>query len=353
MLNYRIIALLLIGFVGISVKTFAQIVIDTNVGEQTIIYYDSIRKRPLKTEIWYPTPEAITPDNNASASLPFVLKPTVRNASLQNIKHPLILLSHGTGGNRFSLAWLAYDLVKRGYMIVAVDHWGNTFDNKIPEQFVKGWERPQDLSFVLTQLLNDTLLRKNIDENKIGAAGFSLGGYTVIALAGGEIEFTLLKKYSQTKQGKKEMTIPEFGDLSKLIADPLIEESYKHCPPLKDNRIKAVFAVAPAMGQGFESEKQMENITNPVYIVGIENDHIAPVTSNATHYHDLIQGSTYYVIKGDAGHYVVLNVAKDELKKEAKLYYTDPLTVDRTAIHEDISIKALAFFQKALQKNEK
>jgi len=334
---------------GYAVHINAQVSEKINIGEKTITFNDSLRKRPLKTEIWYPTKDVLTNLNNATADFPFVLQPTVRNASLTNKKCPLILLSHGTGGSRLALAWLAYNLVQKGFIVAAVDHWGNTYDNKIPEQFVKPWERPQDISFVLTQLLNDTLYRKNIDANKIGAAGFSLGGYTVIALAGGQMDLQSLNKFAKTKEGKQEMTIPEYGDLSKLFAKPEIETSYKNCPDLKDNRIKAFFAIAPAIGQSFETEKQFGKITNPVYIVGIENDKIAPVIYNALQYHNLIKNSEYYLVSGNASHYVMLNVAKDELKKEAKIYYQDVSGVDRQAIHELISAKAIEFFQKSLK----
>lgn len=337
--------LILLSITCLSSNLFAQ----ANVGQQTVMYHDSLRSRPLKTEIWYPTNDSITPNNNATASLPFILKPTVRNGSFVNKKLPLILLSHGSGGNRLSLAWLAYNLVKNGFIVVGVDHWGNTYDNKIPDQFVKAWERPQDISFVLTQLLKDSLYKKNVDENRIGVAGFSLGGYTVIALAGAQLDVNLLLKFADTPQGHKEGTTAEYGDLTKLMRETSVEESFKRCPDLKDNRIKAFFAIAPAIGQGFGSEKQMERITNPVFIVGLEGDKVTPINTNALHYHTLIKNSSYHLITGKAGHYSILNEAKDELLREAKIYYKDAKGVNRATIHDDISQFAIGFFQKILQ----
>ena len=114
------------------------------------------------------------------------------------------MISHGTGGGRLTLEWLADILVQNGFMVAAVDHWGNTFDNKIAIDFVTPWERPQDISFVLTALLKDPLFGPEIDQNRIGAAGFSIGGYTVLALAGGRLDFEALKNYTNTSPGKKE-----------------------------------------------------------------------------------------------------------------------------------------------------
>jgi predicted dienelactone hydrolase len=113
-------------------------------------------------------------------------------------RFPLVMISHGTGGSRFSLEWLAQSLVKSGFVVAAVDHWGNTYNNKIPLQFFEIWQRPQDISFVITKLLSDRDLNKIIDSHKIGAAGFSAGGYAVIALAGGVADFKTALNYYRT-----------------------------------------------------------------------------------------------------------------------------------------------------------
>lgn len=122
-----------------------------NVGEQTIIYTDDMRERPVKTQVWYPT----TDKDMKDTELPFLLSPTVKNAAFVKKKHQLIVLSHGTGGNRLSLSWLAIELAKNGYIVLTPDHWGNTLDNKIPDYFVRFWERPLDISFLLTSFLQD------------------------------------------------------------------------------------------------------------------------------------------------------------------------------------------------------
>jgi predicted dienelactone hydrolase len=48
-----------------------------------------------------------------------------------------------------------------------------------------------DLSFLLNYLLSQSGFARYIDENNIGAIGFSLGGYSVLALAGAEIDYDL------------------------------------------------------------------------------------------------------------------------------------------------------------------
>jgi predicted dienelactone hydrolase len=166
---------LLSGFIFFIINySFSQ----SNIGERTFDFMDTSRNRQIITEIWYPTDDILIASDKANS--PFVRDYTIRNGHLPTIKYPLIIMSHGTGGSRFTLEWLAQALVKKGFIVAAVDHWGNTFDNKIPLEFVKPWERPLDISFALTSLLNNAELKLIIDTSKIGAAGFHLEGILLL-----------------------------------------------------------------------------------------------------------------------------------------------------------------------------
>lgn len=317
-----------------------------NVGEQTIVYTDSTRNRLIKTEIWYPTNE-IDSTFEKKTELPFILNPTIRNAVFVKQYFPLILLSHGTGGNRFGLAWLAIALAKQGYIVVAPDHWGNTYDNKIPEYFVRYWERPLDISFLITQILNDTSLSQYVDKEKIGVVGFSFGGYTSLALAGAELNCNLLKTISKTDLGKKEFNIPELGDLRNLI-DKIPCDNIQGS--FKDNRIKVAVALSPALGLGFDNIDQVKSINSPILIIGAESDEIAPINTNAEHYHKLIPNSIYLKLEGEVGHYIFLNSGNNSLIKEAKKYYRDDKTINRETIHRNVEKVIIMFFENALNK---
>ncbi|PSR53873.1 hypothetical protein AHMF7605_10270 [Adhaeribacter arboris] len=144
-----------------------------NIGQRTLQLQDESRHRPIVTEVWYPTPDSLQKSDKVFS--PFIRRYTVRNGRLPTGKRPLIMLSHGTGGGRLTLEWLAQGLVQNGFIVAAVDHWGNTYENKIPLEFLKPWERPLDISFALTALLQNSEFSKVIDPQKIGAAGFSFG----------------------------------------------------------------------------------------------------------------------------------------------------------------------------------
>jgi predicted dienelactone hydrolase len=187
-------------FLLFSINSYSQSGDYPFIGERTIRFVDSSRNRPLVTEIWYPTTDSIKAGDQSYS--PFKRNYTVRNGKLPSGRFPLIMISHGTGGSRFSLEWLAQSLVKHGFVVAAVDHWGNTYNNKIPLQFFEIWQRPQDISFVITQLLTNSDFNELINTDEIGAAGFSAGGYTVIALAGAVADFKTALTYYRTA-GKK------------------------------------------------------------------------------------------------------------------------------------------------------
>lgn len=317
-----------------------------NVGEKSFAFTDNSRNRLVKVEMWYPTNET-DQKGELKTDLPFILSPTIRDAKFINSKSPLIILSHGSGGNRFSLAWLAISLAKEGYFVAAPDHWGGTFDNIIPAYYIRYWERPLDISFVITTILSDTSMSSYIDPERIGVAGYSFGGYTSLALAGADIDCSILKKNAKTAQGKKEFYIPQLGDLRKIIDTVACN---KNQTKFKDKRIKAFVAFAPGLGLGFESVEQTKNVNAPVLIFAAANDKVAPLNTNAIMYHKLIPSSKYILLQEKTSHYVFLNEADETLMKEAKQLFTDDKSINRKEIHKTIAGEVFDFFELYMKK---
>lgn len=328
--------LLFLGF-----HSFAQ----TSIGERTFHFNDSSRNRPVVTELWYPTTDWVVAGDRYTT--PFLRRYTVRDGRLPSGKFPLILLSHGTGGTRLDQEWLAQTLVENGFIVAAVDHWGNTYDNKIPREFVHPWERPLDISFALTTLLADPAIGQVIDGNRIGVAGFSYGGSTVLMLAGAIADYpTMIRRYKTID--RKELDLPKMPGMIALLDDSILLIRIHHLPILKDPRIRAFFAISPGMGPGFVSPRQMTGIDKPVFIVGSQSDSIAPVRTNAANYHHLIAGSGYYEFPGRTGHYVMLGEANSQLKKNWPTGFLDDPSVDRHAVHLKVDSLAVDFFKTNL-----
>ncbi|HEX5113324.1 MAG TPA: hypothetical protein VFV79_10780 [Saprospiraceae bacterium] len=303
-----------------------------SIGQTTITFVDESRSRKLVTELWYPTKDQATPPESKVERDVFKPYYAIRDAKPTAKKFPLILLSHGTGGGRLTLSWLATGLAKEGFIVAAVDHWGNTFDNPIPEYFIKFWERPQDLSFILTNLLKNSNWSAFIDEQRVGAVGFSLGGYTVISSAGGKMDCRLLTTFTETEEGKKEANIPEMPGLLERFKVSDFSEDYDVVKEkLHDSRIKCIVAMCPAIGQGFD-KNGLSGIKIPVLIVGAQMDSIAPVKTNASYYAQYISGARLELL--NAGHYTFLNECTDFGREVASVICSDAESIDRQAIHD-------------------
>ncbi|HZI25146.1 MAG TPA: alpha/beta fold hydrolase [Chryseolinea sp.] len=316
----------------------------TQVGQRTFLFEDTSRSRKLVTEVWYPTTETAKEENQ----IPFIRMATARDAAISKGRFPLILFSHGTGGGRLTVEWFCAGLAANGFIVAAVDHFGNTFDNPIPIEFAKFWERPQDIRFILDRLLESDVA-SSVNINSIGMAGFSLGGYTSIAVAGAQMDYEALVAYTKTERGKKEADIPEMPGLISMLDQAEMHALFKKAPPLHDARIKSVFVMSPALGQGFPSKENFKNVSVPVYIVVAGNDQICPMETNAKHYAAQIRSAQCKVVGEKAGHYVFLNEAKEGLKSEAPVFFQDAAGVDRHAVHEQTLSQAVDHFRKTLK----
>lgn len=320
-----------------------------HIGQKSVTYVDESRNRPLLTEVWYPTldqPKETTSKGNQKEL--FKTVETVRGGEIVEGKHPLLLVSHGTGGNRFSLTWFIEKMVKEGYIVVSLDHYGNSTFNKIPREFVKWWERAIDVQYVLTQILKDKQIGAKVDTSRIGGVGFSLGGYTNIALAGGYVDRSVRENQSEEDR-KMPPEFPETDEIIDFEKDSLIVSSYNiYKNKVKDNRIKAFFVMAPAIGFGFHSKKQTEAITAPLFIVAGKGDKNTPLENNAINYHHLIENSKLHLYDENVGHYVFLNEPTEFGKQVAPAITIDHPKVDRKEIHEKTLELALGFFEEHL-----
>ena len=314
----------------------------------------------LLTSIWYPAaataaeqPQFIGPPNapfalagSAVPDAPFVAAPA---------KFPLILLSHGTGGSALMMAWLGTALASHGFIAVAVNHPGN---NALEDYTIQGfslwWERAKDLSTLIDLLLADPTFGPHIDSNRIGAAGFSLGGFTMIEIAGGLGELSRYQDFCNSPR-KDGMCIdpPEFPNLLAKISElaktdsefqvALGEAAKSH----RDPRVRAVFAIAPAIGPAFSVES-LEKISIPTTIVAGTADTNVPPDTSAKFFAAHIRGAKLTLFTG-VGHYTFLATCAELGRRNRPDLCVDPAGVLRDDIHNQTAALAVSFFSSALK----
>jgi predicted dienelactone hydrolase len=336
--------------------------VDATVGMVRRHFVDTTRRswateepRPLNTIIWYPATSGTRADTvwiGPPQRHQFMAGIAAADAAMRPspARAPLIVLSHGTGGAALQLMWLGQHLAARGYIVAAVNHHGNTAAEPEyrPEAFILWWERAGDLSRVIDAMLADSVFGPRIDRNRIGAAGFSLGGYTVIELAGGRTD---LAAYAASCREHHQATLcdgpPEFPALAKAAAalqhDRRVQESMAHAgDAYLDPRVKAVYAIAPALGLAFTPDG-LAGVSTPVSIAVGALDSIAPGPDNAARFAARIGGAELFIIPG-AGHYTFLAECAAAGAEDLPPLCHDPPGTDRGRSHRAVADSAAAFF---------
>lgn len=269
-------------------------------------------------------------------------------------RFPLIVISHGTGGSALAMAWLGTRLAARGYIAVAVNHPGNNaLEPYTPQGFSLWWLRAGDLSAVIDGMLADRRFAPRIDARRIGAAGFSLGGYTMIEIAGGRTSPAFFEFCGRHLQDPRCAAPPEFPTLPARIAkmvktDPAYRAAIEGAgASFRDARVRAVFAIAPANGPLFVPSS-LRGISIPVEIVAGSADVIEPIADNARHFAAEIPGSRLVLFPG-AGHYAFFATCTALGKKAQPGLCVDGPAIDRHRIHEQTADLAAAFFSEHLK----
>jgi predicted dienelactone hydrolase len=314
----------------------------------------------LLIAIWYPaaTSALDRPLEIPGLSSIFVLGNVAQDADLDPLgpRFPLIVMSHGTGGSGLSMAWLGAELARHGYVVAAVNHPGNNGSEAYTaEGFSTWWERARDLSVVINFVLSDPKFGKRVDANRIGAVGFSLGGYTMIEIAGGITDPAAFKEFCASPKAdgicKSPPEFPTlFEDFDRLSkTNPSFQKALLHASDsYRDPRVRAVFAMAPALGPAFR-RASLEKVAIPVRIVAGQADANVPITSSAKYLAAHIPHAELTILPGSVGHYVFLDSCTDAGRESRAMLCRDAASVDRDEVHAKATALAIEFFNCTLK----
>ena len=307
------------------------------IGVQTYSFYDKARERPVMIEFWYPAKES---GWAGSSEEEVWIHPTeVRDAPFAASARliPLIVMSHGHGGDRRDRSWLAEKLVLAGFAVASLDHHGNNWKTLSTVGSLKFWDRAQDVSFAIDCLLKDPRLQGWIDPSRIGFTGYSLGGLTGMAIAGG---------VAQELEEVIERNMTRFPELTPDILKGIDLSPGKRS--YFDPRVKAVFLMAPATWC-YSNPKALKSLKTPVAIAATVSDEVLAFDE---HMQPLIIQSVpsrLKLLRNGATHFVFLNRASESGRKIlGERVFQDPPGVDRNEIHHEIGAFAVDFFKQFL-----
>lgn len=273
---------------------------ENRVWKETIALEDRMRDRAIPVDIYYS----------------------------QNTSGPLVVMSHGFGSDRTFLTYLARHLASHGITVAAIEHPGSNFnfvskasisgnprDLISPNEFI---DRPRDVSFLLdklTQLNREPgIFQNKFNTQQTIALGHSLGGYTALALAGGELNLDDLRqtcssliglnRRSETRQNNSTSLplIPSPGEWLQCAAADLPE----HKIQLGDRRVVSAIALNPVIGNLF-GKTGLRKVTIPTLILASTEDAFTPVIPHQLEPFRQIGGNKYLLTAIGATHLSVGN----------------------------------------------
>lgn len=337
-------------FCAAAVSTLAMLSManaDVNVGVQQILAPSKERGTDLDVTVWYPAQaggeEVLLGDNRFFAGTT-----ASRNAPIIDGKHPVILLSHGTGGHAPALGWIAAPLAKAGYIVAAPNHPGSTGEDLSAAETFKMWLRPADLTATLDAIENASSLKDHIDTNRVGAVGFSLGGSTVFAIAGGRMNPLLLASYCDTSSRNPYMCgwVKQSGvDLHAMNLELAGRNNI-------DARVHAIVAVDPGPSDVFTRES-IASISISVDIISLGRPEGSLPTLDASEIARTVKGARHDRIER-AVHESMVAECKAGASEALKREKLPPLCDDgdgnsRSAIHAQLIDMITDAFDRTLK----
>ncbi|WP_455816465.1 alpha/beta hydrolase family protein [Pseudomonas cerasi] len=309
-----------------------------SVGSRQETIVDSQNARTLAVRIFYPSFSEQAPQMQAANGV-FSGFPAIANAPLAAGRFPLIVLSHGSGGNNTSLAWLAVPLAARGAIVIAANHPGSTTGNPSPKTDLT--LQITDLSFMLTHYLQAPRWQQAIDGQNIGAIGHSKGGYSVLALAGARTNRQRMNHYCQT--------MPQMPDCQFYYRDGVRLENtddQRLAASYHDPRVKWVIALDPGMSYVL-TRSSLDAIQIPLQTIAA--GYFIRATGKMTLGVDRLK--LPLVTLPEAGHFDFLPLCQPDaaaiLAEEGEAFICETPTADREAIHQ----QTLAIVSQFLQRH--
>ena len=269
--------------------------------DQTILYADS--DRPLKTSIWYPSQTSF-PTERVADNPAFLGTDVVRIGTPLAGTFPLVVISHGYRGNWRNQNWLATRLAQDGYIVASLDHPGTTSFDHTPAIAAQWWQRPMDITRLIDWLLKESNMAPLINETNITGVGHSLGGWTVMALAGAEFDRDQLKQECILKNNPRVCGLmPELG----------LDQEQKGEPTgsVKDERIQRVATLDLGLARSF-SRQSLQNLTTSTLILaaGVDIGDLPQVEESGFLAQYIPQEKRDYIIYSDAAHFSFMQLCK-------------------------------------------
>jgi predicted dienelactone hydrolase len=309
-----------------------------NVGFTRIAVPDGANP-PIEVGVWYPADGTPMPTPIG----PFVQK-VVRDGPAKGNRLPLVVISHGTGGGFTGHSDTAYALAASGFVAAAPTHTGDNARDQ--SRVLDIMDRPRQLWTVIDFMVSHWR-PGTIDVSRIGAFGFSAGGFTVLAAAGGTPDLRLIGPHCDAH--------PAYFDCQ-LIKSHLIKRNRQSTGGITDPaalkrsadaHIRALVVAAPALGFTF-TKKGLATVTMPVQLWRANDDAVLPYPEYADAVKTALPNNPEMHLVPNAGHLDFLAPCSAALAHAVPAICVSRPDFDRAAFHQKFNRVVTVFFRHTL-----
>lgn len=289
--------------------------------------------RSIEVGIWYPSEAVASPHPLG----PF--RQTVApDGALRGERLPVVVVSHGTGGSLAGHWDTAWALADAGFVALALSHTGDNVRDQRYTGAHRLAERTRQLKRVLDWLLAEWPGHGRLDAGRVGAFGYSAGGFTVLVSAGGLPDLS---------RGPQHCATQPMDAVCQLIRSGLAEAG-RPVDWVREPRIRAVVAAAPGPGWAFTG-RSLAALEAPVQLWRAAADEVLTHPWHAELVRRALPRPPEMHVVPQAGHYAFLAPCPDRMAAALPELCLDPEGFDRVAFHGTFNAAVVGFFQATLR----
>lgn len=299
-------------------------------GMRQIAYLDPHSGRQAPITVWYPADAEETDLRRGPYRFRAAPDAPVASGGL-----PLVVISHGWGGNMRGHLDTGLHLARQGFAVAAVQHVGNASSDNALGETPQVWDlRPRQLAAAI----DAAVAALPVDATRVGLLGYSAGGYTVLAYMGGEADTARVADHCRAHP--EDAGFCGFGIQAARPEAPVVIDRQP------DPRVRAVAALAP-VGALFV-DGGLSRVTVPVRLYRAEKDELVGAVQ-LERVRDALPNPPEYVVVENAGHYAFMAPFAPESAAGLGPLAEDPPGFDRVAFHEHLNTELADFFGRTLR----
>jgi len=260
-----------------------------------------------------------------------------RDCPLDASRVPLVVMSHGRGGWFGVHHALAASIADAGFVVAAVDHPDHNSEDRAHRDALSTLvERPVDLKRLVDFMHRDWAGAAQLDRNRVGVFGFSLGGYTAVVAIGGDPDF------------RRDLPGCEKSDF--LACEQLRNGEAPARTASVDERIRAAIVVDPGPGIFFSSDR-LKSIKVPVQLWSSDPKLSSSYDSGccALGLRSRLPAVPEFHLVSNGIHFSFLPPCTDTMRRNLpSRLCEDAPGFDRSAFHEDFKNEVIGFLRKHL-----